>query len=129
MKGRHVDIGRLGEELAGAVDDRMRGFVRNDVVGEAGEYCLPRQIASRLSAAGAEIAEQNGVRLGTIEGIRLTHGVRVNIETARGIPGRRRQHAASVGPSPGNAPAERVLETLQRLAGDRVDHLLVEARI
>ena len=32
VKGRHVDIGRLREELADAVNDGVRGFVRDDVV-------------------------------------------------------------------------------------------------
>ena len=84
MKRRNVDVGRLHEIFAYSVDNGMRRFVGNDVVRQAGEDGLSRQIAPRLGAAGLEIAEQNAVCGGTVESIGLAHRVRKKIETFGG---------------------------------------------
>ena len=80
-----------------------------------------------MGAAGAEVAEKNALRVTAVEGIRLRHGVGIEIEH---VASRRRRLArALVEARPVNTPAEGNLEALQRFAGDRIDHLLMKARI
>jgi hypothetical protein len=68
-----------------------------------------------------------GVR--TVVGVRLAQGVREQIETARSSPRHRRRAVAPLRAAPMYLASERVFESLQGIARDRIDHLLVKARI
>src|SRR5260370_34752906 len=107
----------------------MRRFMRDDVVRQAGEPGLAGQVAARLGAAGLEIAEQNAVRRGAVEGIGLAHCVRKKIETFGSRCPRRWRGTGLLDSPPVNLPAESRFEPLQGFACHRVDHLLMEARI
>ena len=130
VERRNVDIGGLHEIFTDAVDDRMRRFVGDDVVRQTGENGLAGQIAPGIGAAGLEITEHDAVDTGIVEGIGLAHRMRKQIEAAGcGGPLLRRDVGRMRDFPPVNAPAQRRLESLQGLAGDRIDHLLMEARI
>ena len=58
MKGRGVLVGRLHEEVALAVNERVGGFVRDDVVRKAGEHGLAREVESRIGHRRREVAEE-----------------------------------------------------------------------
>ena len=58
VKREHVGIGLLLKAGMQPVEQRVRGFVRDDVVGERAEHLRSRQRLRRILAAGAEIAEQ-----------------------------------------------------------------------
>ena len=123
---RNVLIGLLGEVAADAVDDRVRRLVNHDVVRQAGEDGLPRQVAPRILAVGAEVAEEDAVRVRAVEGVGGHHRMREDVERADVD----RAAALDVFPAaPVDAPAERRFEVLDGVGDYRVDHLLVEPRI
>src|SRR5258706_6399413 len=77
MKTEHVRAGRNREVRAEPVEQRMREFVRDDVVRKAREYPALRRIASR-ALRGFEIAERKATVVLVIKGV--LHFPRVRAE-------------------------------------------------
>src|SRR3954464_9102638 len=115
VKGWNVDVGRFHEVSANAVDDRMGRLMGNDVVGQAGEDRLARQVFAGVGQTCPKIAEQDAVHLRIVEGGRLTEGVRVEVKEVRAVVN---VALLVTRDAPVNASAERRLESLQRLRGD-----------
>lgn len=90
---------------------------------------LTREIASLIGAVRPEVSEQDPVCVRTVVGVRLAQGVREQIKTARSSPRHRRRAFAPFQAPPMYPASERVFESLQGIARDRIDHLLVKARI
>src|SRR5215213_2041095 len=129
VERRHVLICLFCEESANAVNNRMRSLMHYNVVREAGEHRLSRQVAPDILRAGAEVAEKNAVRLWTIERVLSEEGVRVDIERIDVLASSSLEIAFAQAPAPVNAASKRLLEMLDGIGYDRIDHLLVEVRI
>jgi hypothetical protein len=108
VKGRLVGARGIEIALAQGVDQGMRGLVHHDVVREAG--------VDRVAAGAGEIAEDQALGHGVIEGIGVQHPMRRDLELV-GAEG------------PAHAPAERELEAGQRLHDERVHVLGMEPEV
>jgi len=86
--------------------------VRHDVVGQAGEDRLAGQVAPRVVAVGAEVAEEDGDLGRVVEGVLAFEPVR--------------QHPQSLSVLEHQTPPQRLLEALEHAHGHGIDHLLVE---
>src|SRR6266566_4680866 len=64
----------LGEMLPNSVQDRVRDLVCDNVMREAGENDLPRQL-SNIAGLVAKIAEQHRSQVRIVEGVSLLEGV------------------------------------------------------
>ena len=88
----------------------------------------PGMLRPTSSGAGAEVAEQDAVRARTVESVLSDERVRKDVERVDvveiGV-----LVALPLGAAPMDAAPEGRLEMLDRLGDDRVDHLLMKARI
>ena len=114
----------------------------DDVLRQAGKYpAAAGAIARRLAS---EVTEQQRRLLGTVIGIGLAHGVRIDAQAPdifavaaarrrRGIARRRsrvdRRRLAVGLAHPEHHPPQRALEVAHRFHGDGKHHLLVELRV
>ena len=129
VERRHVDIRPLGIARMQAVEQRVRGLVRNDVMRDCAE---DDGAAHHRPAAvgGREIAEEQRDLLRIVVGVRFPQRMRIDSEPLYiavvrhgGAPifaERRRR--------PKRLPAERQLEALDRAHRHRIGHLLMELR-
>ena len=76
VKRRRIDTGRLREFRSHAVENGMRHFMRDDVVGQAGEDGLTRKAAAGIRSGSRKIPEQDGPEARVIERVRLLERVR-----------------------------------------------------
>ena len=76
VESRHVDIGGFEEVVPQPVDDRVSHFMRDDVVAQAGEDGLARNVGAGIFEIRVEIAEQDGVKLAVVKGVAAPEGVR-----------------------------------------------------
>jgi hypothetical protein len=111
------DVAVRGLEVARpqAVDERVRHLVGDDVVREAAEDGLPREVRARLLLVGPKVAEEDREEVGVVEGVRAAEGVG---QEAQGRP------SLEAEPAP-----ERGVEVLEDLRRHGVNHLLVEAGV
>src|SRR5262249_41567974 len=125
VKRRCVEAGRLHKKRALSINQRMRGFVDDDVVRQAREHCLARKIRPRVQARGRKIAKDQSPQVTTIVGIGLLYGMREDAELGAGwlIP------RASVSKSPPDFASQGKLETPNGFTGDGVHHLLMKPRV
>ena len=84
VKAEHVRAGRLGEMRAQAVEQRVGYFVRDDIVGEAGENDAARQRAATNIFRRWEISEAELTRRPVVVGVLVLEGVRPDAQPARG---------------------------------------------
>ncbi len=131
VERQHFGVGRFREEGANAVDDGMRHLVRDDVVREAGEHALPRQVVALVLFRGLEIAEQDALGLAAVEGVGLHHRMRIELEhpDVVGWVGRLLATDRSIGPAPMDGAPKRRLKLVHRLRGHCIHHLLVKPGI
>ena len=72
---RNIHVGLFEKIASQTIDDRVRHLVHDDVVREAGENRLARQVAAGILAVGDKIPKEDAVRVGAIEGVRRLHRV------------------------------------------------------
>src|SRR6185436_7293474 len=80
VKRRHVHVCLFCEECSNPVDNRMRSLVNDHVVREASEHRLARDVTPDVPGTGAEVAEENAMRVWTIERILSNEGVGIDVE-------------------------------------------------
>ena len=128
VKREHVGIGRLAKARVQSVQQRVRGFVRHDVVREAAKDCPAGKVAPWVGLRRRKVSEQQRLLVGTVVRVRLAHRVRINpqpadivlvVSVAQLHPAGRPQRTAS----------ECALEMFDSLHRNRVNHLLMELRI
>src|ERR1019366_4136327 len=115
MKGGLVDVRRTQIEGTHAVQKRMRGFVRHNVVRKTRE--------GRLSTLPGEIAEGETLGFASVVGVGVGKGVWSDLEVMRrsGAAGRRK--------APGDGAAESRLKVGQHAHCGGIDILLVEVGV
>lgn len=124
VEGQAVDAGGFDVAPVQAVEDRVGGFVGDDVVGQRGEHPAARQVHPRIAQRGLEVAEQQRLLARAVIGIGLAQRMRIDAQLGHrpvlvAIPDRR----------PEDLPPQRPLEQLDGLHRHGEDHLLMEARI
>jgi hypothetical protein len=78
MEGQYVAVGRIVEAVPQPVNDRVRGLVRDNVLGQAGEDGLARQVGPRILGVGGEVAELERKRVRVVEGVLALKSMRKN---------------------------------------------------
>jgi hypothetical protein len=96
VEGEHIGVGRLEEVGALAMDDGMSQLVNDHIVRQAGEDHLAGQVEARVLPVSLEIAEEDGVQPGFVEGIGALEGMR---QQAQAGIARRRPANSGAGPS------------------------------
>ena len=82
VEGEHILIHRLVEARVHAVEQRVRGLVRDDVVRQASEYGRAGRVPA-VFRRGLEIAEQQRLLLRAVIGVLLAQRVRIDAQPAR----------------------------------------------
>ena len=128
VQRQHVGIRGRVEAAVHAVQNGVRGFVRHDVVRQAGVDCGARHVIARIAGRRLEVSEQQRDLLRAVVGIRLPQRVRIDLQALA--------VAAVVGlvlrivfGPPQHGPAERALENGNRGHRDCVNRLLMKRRI
>src|SRR5262249_2288981 len=124
VKRRRVGTGWLHKEFALPVDQRMRCFVRNDVMRKTSEDSLAGKITAGIRVRGRKVAKDNSTQVAIVVGVRFLHRMGQNAQLAT-----ERIIFARTAKSPTNLSTERNLETTNRLARHRINHLLMKTRI
>ena len=115
MKSGHVHVGRVRERRSQAIEQRMRRFVRHDVVTErGGDQAVLQREAGRVLAR-REVPEREVSGFAAVSRIGSLEPEGTHDQSQRSIVCRRGR--------PGNLAAERLPERCIRQAADGVDHL------
>ena len=80
VEGEDVRVRRLEQPRPQPVDHRMRGLVRDDVLGEAGEDGLAREVGPHLAVGSTEVAEQQRMQPVVVVGVAGLHRMGVDAQ-------------------------------------------------
>jgi len=80
VEGEDVAVRGLEVARAEAVDESVRHLVCDDVVREAGEDRLAREVRAGVFVVGAKVAEEDGEEVGVVVGVRAAERVRQEAE-------------------------------------------------
>ena len=128
VQRQHVGIRSRVEPAVHAVQNGVRGFVRHDVVRQAGVDRGAGNVIAGIVGGSFEISEQQRDLLRAVKGIRLPQGVRVDLQ-ALAVAAVVERILRIVFGAPQHGPAERALEERDGGHRDRVDRLLMKRRI
>jgi hypothetical protein len=112
---RHLGAGGLVVAAMQPAQRRMGDLVGDDVVRQAGEYQLSRQVRAGIVDVGRKVTEEDGVQ--------------VIVEVGVAPLERVRHQAQALATPEAKPPSQCTVEVLQDPRRDRIDHLLVELRI
>ena len=128
MKREYVGIGRLVETPVNAIEDRMRGFVRDDVVRQTRVDHAAGSMIAGIVRRRFKVTKQQSNLLRAVKGVRLPQSVRAHEQLADKLTIVKRVIRIS-SRSPKHRPAQRAFEVLDRLHGHGIGHLLMKSRI
>jgi hypothetical protein len=125
MEGRRVRTSGIAKVTSNTIQDRVGGFMDDDVVGETGENQLTRQIWADVKIRSLKVTKKKGTPMRIVKSVGFLHGVREDREQA---VQRVTSYARGIRP-PMNLPTKSPFKSADGVADDRVDHLLVKSGI
>jgi hypothetical protein len=129
VKGQGIHICRLDHAAMNAIENRMRHFMCDHIVGQTRKDYPSRKSFTTVGILGIKIPEQQRLLVRTVIRICLSYGVRVNPQPRNVLFAILVGFAGRAARRPLHTSAECLLEVANGRHGHRVNHLLMELRV